>query len=318
MEKITLSAHAKINLSLRITGIRPDGYHNIVSFMQGTGLHDVVEVKKCTRNATKYNLPHCIINDIVVYLCTDAKTIPTDMDNLAFRGVKALVDACLREERGVSELPEELIVSIDKELPVTAGIAGGSANAAACILGLNALLGYPFSLRELMDAGSGVGADVPFSIFMNATRNAEVLKGLPGLEEASDSAWTSGIGDIVEKAESVPRYVILANPGIAVSTAIAYRAMDHIGYSDIDESSAKQLFVNDMEKFTLVAQPKAAELKSFMVNSLHADEVLMSGSGPTIAAYYKDDKTAAADMAVMSAKAEEDPSLRAWYTASGI
>lgn len=318
MEKIILSAHAKINLTLRITGKRPDGYHDIISFMQGTGLHDMVEIKKCSRNATKYKLPHCTINDVVVYLCTDTKTIPTDMDNLAFRGVKALSDACIREGRGLAEMPEELIVTIDKELPVTAGIAGGSANAAACILGLNALLRYPFSLRELMSIGAGVGADVPFSLFMNAYRNADTLEGLPGLDEASDSAWTSGIGDIVERAESVPRHVILANPGVAVSTAIAYRAMDHVGYSDIDEDSARQLFVNDMEKFTLVAQPRAAELKSFMEDSLHAEEVLMSGSGPTIVAYYRDEKSAEADMAVMNEKIKEDPAIRAWITATGL
>ena len=93
MNKITLNAHAKTNLSLEITGKRPDGYHDIVSFMQGVGLHDVLSIEKCTQKATKYKLPHCTVNGIVVYLCTDAKTIPTDMDNLAFRAVKAFTDA---------------------------------------------------------------------------------------------------------------------------------------------------------------------------------------------------------------------------------
>ena len=93
MDTITLNAHAKTNLSLEIIGKRPDGYHDIVSFMQGLGLHDVLSIEKCTQKATKYNLPHCTVNGIVVYLCTDAKTIPTDMDNLAFRAVKAFTDA---------------------------------------------------------------------------------------------------------------------------------------------------------------------------------------------------------------------------------
>ena len=93
MDIIRLNAHAKINLSLEVIGIRPDGYHDIVSFMQGLGLHDVMSIEKCTQKATKYKLPHCTVNGIVVYLCTDAKTIPTDMDNLAFRAVKAFTDA---------------------------------------------------------------------------------------------------------------------------------------------------------------------------------------------------------------------------------
>ena len=68
MKSITLNAHAKLNLSLEVVGKRPDGYHNIVSLMQGIGLRDVVKIKKCPENGTKYNLPHCTINKHVVYL----------------------------------------------------------------------------------------------------------------------------------------------------------------------------------------------------------------------------------------------------------
>ena len=200
MDHITLNAHAKINLSLEITGKRPDGYHDIVSFMQGIGLHDVMKIEKCTQKATKYKLPHCTVNGIVVYLCTDAKTIPTDMDNLAFRAVKAFMDAMGDADPVEYGLTDQLLIDIRKDLPVSAGIGGGSANAAACLLGLNEMTGRPFSLRQLMEIGAGFGADVPFSTFMNAYRNRDVLGALEGIEEASDAAWTYGIGEIVEAA----------------------------------------------------------------------------------------------------------------------
>ena len=316
MDKITLNAHAKINLSLEITGKRPDGYHDIVSFMQGLGLHDVLSIEKCTQKATKYNLPHCTVNGIVVYLCTDAKTIPTDMDNLAFRAVKVFTDALGESKHEYYGLADTMLIDIRKDLPVSAGIGGGSANAAACLLGLNEMTGRPFTLRELMRIGGTFGADVPFSTFMNAYRNRKVLAGLEGIEESSDAAWTAGIGDIVEAAESVPRYVIMANPGTAVLTKAAYKAFDEIGYTD--RESAGKLFVNDMEKYTLKADKKAASLKKFMLERLDADEVLMSGSGPTMVAYYKDIDKAGKGIATIAEMAVTDASIRAWLTDTGI
>lgn len=313
MNRITLNAHAKTNLSLEITGKRPDGYHDIVSFMQGIGLHDVLSIQKCTQKATKYNLPHCTVNGIVVYLCTDAKTIPTDMDNLAFRAVKAFTDAI-----GVRDLDkyipaDTMLIDIHKDLPVSAGIGGGSANAAVVLLGLNEMTGRPFTLRQLMNIGAGFGADVPFSTFMNAYRNRGVLAGLEGLEEASDAAWTAGIGEIIEPVKSVPRYVILANPGTAISTKAAYKAFDEIGYT----AAEKKLFINDMEKYTLRADRKAAALKRFMDERLDAKELLMSGSGPTMVAYYEDVNKARRGMTALAELIEEDCSIRAWLTDSG-
>ena len=313
MNKITLNAHAKTNLSLEITGKRPDGYHDIVSFMQGVGLHDVLSIEKCTQKATKYNLPHCTVNGIVVYLCTDAKTIPTDMDNLAFRAVKEFTDAIGVRDRDKYIPTDTLLIDIRKDLPVAAGIGGGSANAAVVLLGLNEMTGRPFTLRQLMNIGAGFGADVPFSTFMNAYRNRGVLAGLEGLEEASDAAWTAGIGEIIEPAKSVPRYVILANPGTAISTKAAYKAFDEIGYT----AAEKKLFINDMEKYTLRADRKAATLKRFMDERLDAKELLMSGSGPTMVAYYEDVNKARKGMTALAELIEEDCSIRAWLTDSG-
>ena len=315
MDKITLNAHAKINLSLEIIGKRPDGYHDIVSFMQGLGLHDVLSLEKCTQKATKYKLPLCTVNGIVVYLCTDAKTIPTDMDNLAFRAVKVFTDALGQGDPEEYGLTDAMLIDIRKDLPVSAGIGGGSANAAACLLGLNEMTGRPFTLRQLMELGGTFGADVPFSTFMNAYRNRRVLEGLEGLEEASDAAWTAGIGDIVERAESIPRYVVMANPGTAVLTKAAYKAFDEIGYTDQD--TAGKIFVNDMEKYTLKADKKAATLRKFMLERLDAEVVLMSGSGPTMVAYYKDIDKAGKGLATLTELAVTDASIRAWLTDTG-
>ena len=304
MEKIVLNAYAKINLSLTVTGRRDDGYHNIRSLMQGIDLCDVIKITKCVENGTKYNLPHCTIDGIVVYLCTDAKTIPLDMSNLALKGIAAVLG---------------VLVTIDKKLPVAAGIAGGSGNAAACMLGVNALMGSPFSLRELMKTGARVGADVPFSLMMNARCNAGALAALEGIEEASSAAWTGGIGDIVDPAEPMLRHVILANPGIAVSTKAAYEAIDavmaELGYNRVLDEYP--LFVNDFESYTLRAYQEAQRLKSLMQKELSADIVLMSGSGPTMAAYYTDPELAGEDFARMNDIAEREAGWRVWLTVTG-
>ena len=319
MEKISLNAHAKLNLSLEVVGRRSDGYHNIVSLMQGIDLCDVLTIKKCPQNGTKYNLPHCTIDGLAVYLCTDASTIPTDMNNLAYKGVAALLAEAREKNPAYAEFSKgagALAVEIEKRLPVAAGIAGGSGNAAASMLGLNALMGYPFTLRELMDIGTGVGADVPFSIFMNASRNRKVLGGLKGIEEAGDAAWIGGIGDDVKASEPVPRYVILANPGISVSTAEAYRAIDETGYDDTERRGT--LFVNDFEKYTLANYPEASELKCYMEDFLGADEILMSGSGPTMAAYYTNEEKAAADALAFKEQAAEKNGWSVWLSKTGI
>ena len=314
MTEITLNAYAKINLSLTVTGRRADGYHDIRSLMQGIDLFDVIKITKCPQNGTKYNLPHCTIAGVVVYLCTDADTIPADMSNLALKGIAAVLDGY------DGQLPEELMVTIDKRLPVAAGIAGGSGNGAVCMLGMNALLGYPFSLRELMDSGAKVGADIPFSMLMNARRNAGELGSLKGIDEASTAAWIGGIGDIVEPAEPMLRHVILANPGIAVSTKSAYEGIDAImaepGYERITEEYP--LFINDLEKYTLRDYPEAARLRNVMQHELRSDIVLMSGSGPTMVAYYEDQEKASADFDRMKELTAKESGWRTWLTVTGI
>jgi 4-diphosphocytidyl-2-C-methyl-D-erythritol kinase len=248
------------------------------------------------------------------------------MSNLALRGIAAVLDACGADRdgsgsgtaaEGCSGELSALVVDIENKLPVAAGIAGGSGNAAACMLGMNALLGSPMSLRELMEAGAGVGADVPFSLMMNARRNDGTLAGLRGLEEASTAAWIGGIGDIVDPAEPKLYYTVMANPGISVSTRAAYEAIDAIIEAQGRKSDEYPLFVNDLESYTLRDYPEAARLKTVMQEQLDADIVMMSGSGPTMIAYYGDRGRAEKGFARMQEICGSEPRWRTWLTATG-
>lgn len=307
-----IKSYAKINLSLDILGRRPDGYHNISSLMQNIGLYDELEVEKCLKNGTKYNFTHCSICKLDVYLCTGNKTIPTGLDNLALRGAKAVL-----EELENNQIPHdlaELWISIDKKLPIAAGIAGGSGNAAATMLAINALVGYPFTLRQLMQIGADVGADVPYSLLMNAKMNEATLDGLRGIEEASVAAQMSGIGDVVEAVEPIHKYVILANPGISVSTKQAYEEIDKLR-DKIDEAG---LFTNQLEKYTLANYPEAKALRDAMVDNLNAEIVLMSGSGPTMVAYYDNEEQAQDDYNSLLREKWFRKTWKAWFTETGF
>lgn len=306
-----LRAYAKINLSLDVLGRREDGYHNISSLMQDIGLYDVITVEKCSKSGTKYNAPHCKLFNVVVYLCTNDRTIPVGEDNLAIKGAKAILAAM--DKDGINHQIEELVINIDKKLPVAAGIAGGSGNAAATMLGINAIAGYPYSMRELMAMSASVGADVPYSLMMNSKKNSKALALMQGIDEASNAAMMSGIGDIVEPTSSIYRHIIMANPGISVSTKSAYEAIDDIK----DYSSESGLFTNQLEKYTLANYAEARELKDAMSEHLDAEVVLMSGSGPTMVAYYTDQNKAKTDYEDMVVSDWFRRNWRAWLTETG-
>ena len=340
MQAIEIKAHAKINLSLDIIGRRADGYHDIDSVMQGIGLCDLVRVEEGRADC---DFPHiecsCGSNfsdnngrssgSSLIHLYMNAKGLEPSEDNLAIKGAKAFLSAMSskgsepfqksKRAEAVSnpngakiEASREFSIIIDKKLPISAGIAGGSGNSAVTMLALNAMYGNPISLRELMDTGASVGADVPFSIMMNAKMNEDVLTGLAGLDEASVSARMQGIGEIVEPIEPIERYIIMANPGIAVSTKEVYEAIDSLPEN---KRIKLGLWGNMMEAYTLDSYAEADKLKAKMEACLNADKVLMSGSGPTMVAYYSDKDKWLADCE------HEDwieEGWRAWPSTTGI
>ena len=318
--EIELSAYAKINLSLYVLSRRTDGYHDIKSFMQGIDIFDTLKIKTKLINSYNYN---CFFAETNIYLFSTNKDIPLTADNLAVKGATSVIEA-ISERYNLTELmlksgAECISIEIDKKLPVAAGIAGGSGNAAAVMLGINFLLGSPLSMRELMEAGVKVGADVPFSIMMNARLNASRLEGLHQLEEASSAAIVSGIGEVVEAVEPRPYFVILFNPGIAVSTKEVYEAIDR----ELEGTREKQRevdvnhFYNDLELYTLANYEEVQSLVSRICENLQADEVLMSGSGPTVAAYYTDYTRFEADYEALESAGWVDPTWRYWKTKSG-
>ena len=170
-----------------------------------------------------------------------------------------------------------------------------------------------------MEAGAKVGADVPFSIMMNAYLNADELKGLPQLEEASCAAIVSGIGEVVEAVMPRPHFVILFNPGIAVSTKEVYEAIDRkLEGAELAQREADvNRFYNELELYTLTHYREVQNLVSRIREYLHADEVLMSGSGPTVAAYYTDETRFEADYEALEAARWVEPTWRYWKTKSG-
>lgn len=313
MTSIKINAYAKINLSLEVVRRRPDGYHDILSFMQDLGLHDVITMgltEDCIRTEIqKHPSNDCFIEGVHVKFCMNYSAISLGPDNLAYRGVEAVLKAL----PSGSPKPESLYVYIDKQLPVAAGIAGGSGNAAGCMLGTNALLGYPLSLRELMHIGAAVGADVPFSLMMNARKNRDIFQELPGIEEASVAAEMEGIGEIVHPVTPKPYAVILMNPGIGVSTREVYEAID----SEEDRAVNRNLFFNRMEEYTLENYSEARALKEAMQKHLKADQVLMSGSGPTMVAYYNSFAEAEADYRRAKTADWMKDNWKLWYTESG-
>lgn len=307
---ITLKAYAKINLSLDVLGKRADGYHDIRSFMQGIDLYDTVSVEFKDEKTSNIG---CFMGDLAVDFCIDNSTIPNGMDNLALKGAKAVIEAVRASRRDVA-IPEGLDLCVSKNIPVAAGLAGGSGNAAAVMLAVNKLLGNVFTLEELMKMGASIGADVPFSTTMNAKKNKGSLTGLKGIENASSAATVTGIGDIVDPEEPLHRYVILINPGIAVSTKEVYETIDEM---PCDEAGHGELFHNIMEGCTLVKYADADRLRSAMADNLRAETVLMSGSGPTMVAYYSDADAAKKDYDSLEDSEWFDKKWRAWCVESG-
>lgn len=246
-------AYAKVNLSLEVIGKRADGYHLVDMILQKIDLFDTVRLEKRDRG---------------IALTCDDPDLPTDEGNLAYRAAAAfLAEAGLTT--GVS-------IHIDKRIPVAAGLAGGSADAAAVLLGLRDLYDVAMGDAALEALGLGLGADVPFCLRAGTHRAqgiGEVLRPVTGLEKG---------------------YLVLTKPREGVSTQEAYgklppgsftrgektRAMEEaLGTGDLGRIGAA--LHNTLERSTVPLRPEIAELKQVMVDH-GALGALMSGSGPTV------------------------------------
>ena len=264
MDEISLKALAKINLGLDVLGKREDGYHDVRMIMQTIHLYDRVEIKK-TRS------PHIHVETNLYYL-------PVNENNLAYQAAQMLMDEFHIEE-GVS-------IQLDKHIPVAAGMAGGSSNAAAVLFGMNRMFSLGLSQKELMERGVKLGADVPYCI-MRGTVLAE------------------GIGEILTPLSPMPKcYVLIAKPAISVSTKMVYEKLDSHeieDHPDIDGILAglkagdlKKVagsMGNVLERVTVDAYPVIDQIKKMMIKE-GALNAMMSGSGPTVFGIFEEKATA--------------------------
>ena len=186
MQNIRVRAHAKINLYLDVIGKRQDGYHNLETIFHSIGLHDDVIIRK---QDTKEITVHCA-----------HPAVPSDARNLAYRAAQRLNDAV----GGIGGI----VIDIHKRIPVAAGLAGGSANAAAVLHGVNELFGLGFTRETLMRFGAQLGADVPFCLHGGA-------------------ALGHGIGDQLTPLPALLDLpLLLLNPGIEISTAAVFKKIE--------------------------------------------------------------------------------------------
>ncbi|HDT7699154.1 TPA: 4-(cytidine 5'-diphospho)-2-C-methyl-D-erythritol kinase [Enterococcus faecium] len=252
--KIYEKAPAKINLMLDVLHKRSDGYHEVEMIMTMVDLADRIEMSEIKRDT--------------IMISSQAGYIPLDEKNLAFQAAK------LVKER--YDVKKGVYIHLDKKIPVAAGLAGGSSDAAATLRGLNKLWGLGISDEELRLLGAELGSDVPFCI-------------------TGGTALATGRGEMLKQLPNPPQcWVVLAKPPINVSTAEVYGRVrsdqieNHPSAIRMENAIRNQSFAavckelgNVLEDVTLKLHPEVGQLKEAMIK-LGADGVLMSGSGPTV------------------------------------
>jgi len=252
--KVYEKAPAKINLLLDVLHKRSDGFHEVEMIMTMVDLADRLEMEELPRDT--------------IIISSQAGYIPLDEKNLAFQAAK-LIKERYNVRRGV-------YIHLDKKIPVAAGLAGGSSDAAATLRGLNRLWGLGIPEDELRDLGAALGSDVPFCV-------------------SGGTAIARGRGEKLERIANPPQcWVVLAKPPINVSTADVYGKLRASALTE-HPSTANMLRAietgsfpamcrslgNVLETVTLDLYPEVRQLKASM-SRLGADGVLMSGSGPTV------------------------------------
>lgn len=297
MEKIKLRAYAKINLGLDVLGLTENGYHQVSMVMQQLKLHDSVDIF-CSPSAQN-----------TIRLEVEGAALPLNRENLAYRAAELMLDK--------TEEKWDIKISIEKRIPVAAGLAGGSSNAAAVILGLNKLMEMDCSLEELMKIGTGLGSDIPFCIMGQAKGNLALGERICGSSLAATCARAEGIGEVLTPLKPLKAHVILSKPPIEVLTKDVYRGIDELwgndykkkayfvdidkiceGLSQKDYKKVVQSGRNVLELFSLKHYPIIEQTKEKMQLNGKSDAILMSGSGPTVFALYEDGLVAKRDFGI--------------------
>lgn len=254
MDKLELKALGKVNLGLDILGRKENGYHEVRMVMQTVYLYDRVILERS-------RTPGITIE-------TNLKFLPVNENNIAYKAAELLM-----KEFGIDE---GIRIILNKHIPVAAGMAGGSSNAAAVLYGMNRMYGLGLSEEELKKRGVNLGADVPYCI-MRGTVLAE------------------GIGEKLTPLPSVPKcYVLIAKPPLSASTETVYEKYDALSYVEhpnidgimqgLERSDIRQVassMGNVLEQVMLKEYPIIGQIKKAMLEQ-GALGALMSGSGPTV------------------------------------
>lgn len=261
---ISLKALAKINLGLDVVRRREDGYHEVRMIMQTIQLYDRLDIKRTQEPG--------------IQIQTNLSFLPVNENNLIYKAAKLLMDEF--------SITDGVSVKLDKRIPVAAGMAGGSTDAAAMLIGVNRLFSLGLTKRQLMERGVQIGADVPYCI-MRGTALAE------------------GIGEALSPLPPMVKCpVLIAKPSISVSTKFVYQNLkldDTTIHPDIDrlidDIKAKNLYDiaahmgNVLETVTIPNYPVIDEIKKHMLSN-GAVGAMMSGSGPTVFGLFDDEDTA--------------------------
>ena len=276
MEQITRKAYAKINIGLDVLRRREDGYHELKMIMQTVDICDDLSFERTAQ-------PGIVIR-------TDHEELPVDGNNLIYKAADLLF-----QEKGITE---GVKITLTKRIPIAAGLAGGSSDAAATMRGLNELFQMGYSIQELQRLGVKLGADIPYCL-------------------VGGTMLSEGIGEILTPLPTPPDcFLVVAKPDINVSTGFVYGNLhaDSLTYHpDIDGmiaalhagslSGITDRLGNVLETVTVKAYPVIEELKE-LLRSMGAVNALMSGSGPTVFGIFKERETAET-----AARAVEDRQL---------
>ncbi len=272
---IRREAFAKINLGLDVVRRLPNGYHEVRMIMQTVGICDVLTFRKAASG---------------IQLVVDNEELPTDGNNLICKAAKLLLDT--------ADVKGGVRITLEKHIPIAAGMAGGSTDAAATLLGINELYEIGYDVDKLKELGVKIGADVPYCI-------------------QGGTALAEGIGEVLSPLPTPPEcHLVIAKPDINVSTKFVYenlRANELESHPDIDgmiegleKGDLKAItdrLANVLETVTVPAYPIIDEIKQSMLDA-GAEGALMSGSGPTVFGIFTE-----LEKAQQAAKRVEDAEL---------
>lgn len=264
IDKTTQRAYAKINIGLDVLRRRADGYHEVKMIMQTVDIYDELVLERRKQPGIELRM--------------DNSELPSGGDNLICRAA----DLLFREK----EITGGVNISLTKRIPIAAGMAGGSADAAAALRGVNELFDLGYSLKELQALGVGLGADIPYCL-------------------AGGTMLSEGIGEILTPLPAPPAaHLVIAKPDINVSTAFVYgnlHADSLAWHPDIDGMIAALQkgdldgitgrLGNVLETVTVKAHPVIEQIKE-LLRKQGAENALMSGSGPTVFGIFKEKETA--------------------------